>query len=144
MSFWNQALGIILSFLVIFCTVRLFLDGIKTYQLNNSAYKKRKKGQTLKEWFCHTRFKKEIPKILMSLYWFIISLHGVALIVCFILWLAEIDETISEWIPRGVWYVDGIVAFIILIFSRESKKRGAHALYEKFIKKQGQKPKKRL
>ena len=47
---WEQILAIFLCWLLALFFIRGFLYGLKLYQLNNSAYKKRK-GGSLKEWF---------------------------------------------------------------------------------------------
>ena len=59
-----------------FFDIRGFLYGLKLYQLNNSAYKKRKKNESLKEWFLYTRYKEEIPKIFRVYYFSNISGDG--------------------------------------------------------------------
>ena len=46
MSFKNQVIVIILCYFLSVFFIRGFLYGIIRYQLNNSAYKKRKKGTT--------------------------------------------------------------------------------------------------
>ena len=75
MSLKNQIVVIFLCFLVSFIYIRGFLYGIKRYQLNNSAYKKRKKGETFKEWLFYIRYKEEIPKILRVLYYSVLIIH---------------------------------------------------------------------
>jgi len=64
-SFPYQILGILIGFLLEFLYARGFLNGIKCYQLNRNAYKKRKKGETFKEWLFYDRWKNEIPKIFL-------------------------------------------------------------------------------
>ena len=46
----DQIFVIIGLFLLSFWMIRWYLWGIKTYPLNNSAQKKRKKGETIREW----------------------------------------------------------------------------------------------
>ena len=68
MNFRRQIFVIVTSYLLSFLFIRGFLWGVKEYPLNNSARKKRKKGETFKEWFLYSRYRKEIPKILLILY----------------------------------------------------------------------------
>lgn len=82
MSFKNQVIVILLCFFIAFIYVRGFLYGIKRYQLNNSAYKKRKKGENFKEWLFYSRYKEELPKILRLLYYTVLIIHPVCLIAC--------------------------------------------------------------
>ena len=77
----QQIIAIILCALLAFLTIRWYLWGIKTYPLNTSARKKRKKGETIREWFLYTRYREEIPKFFLGLYFVIVFLHSAVLIV---------------------------------------------------------------
>ncbi len=77
----QQIIAIILCALLAFLTIRWYLWGIKTYPLNTSARKKRKKGETIREWFLYTRYREEIPKFFLGLYFVIVFLHAAVLIV---------------------------------------------------------------
>ena len=81
MSFERQILVIALMSLLAFFYVRGFILGIKNYQLNNSAYKKRKKGETIVEWFLYTRYRDIIPKGWIIFYFILLALH----VLCFII-----------------------------------------------------------
>ena len=72
MSLSSQLFCVLASFLMAFWIIRGFLLGIKEYPLNTSARKKRKKGQTFKEWFLYTRYREEIPKFFLVLYFLIL------------------------------------------------------------------------
>ena len=90
-----QLLAIIWLFLLSFCFYRCFLYGVKTYQLNNSALKKREKGQSFKEWLLYTRYKEEIPKILLVVYYFILIIHLLGIISCIILHFTDKNYLIT-------------------------------------------------
>lgn len=77
----QQIIAIILCALLAFLTIRWYLWGIKTYPLNTSAQKKRKKGETIRERFLYTRYREEIPKFFLGLYFVIVFLHAAVLIV---------------------------------------------------------------
>ena len=62
MSFKNQIIVILLCFLIAFLDVRGFLYGVKRYQLNNSAYKKRKKEKPLKNGYSTAGIRKKYRK----------------------------------------------------------------------------------
>ena len=70
MRFLNQIIISSLCFLVSFIFLRGFLYGIKRYKINNSAYKKRKKDETIKEWFFYSRYKDILPKFFLYFYYF--------------------------------------------------------------------------
>ena len=67
-------------FFVSFVAIRAFLGGLIRYLLNNSAYKKRKKGETFKEWLFYSRYKEEIPRRLRRFYFFILFIHPASMI----------------------------------------------------------------
>ena len=101
MSFRNQIIVIALTFFLSFCDIRHFLWGVKRYQLNNSAYKKRKKGESFKEWLFYIRYTKEIPKILRLLYYTVLLIHPISLIVCVFLYFIKIP------------FVGGVIAITV-------------------------------
>ena len=84
MSLKRQIIAILLLYVYSFFSIRWFLWGVKEYPLNNSAAKKRKKGQTFKEWFLYSRYREEIPKLLLILYFAIVVIHPFALALCII------------------------------------------------------------
>ena len=100
MSLRNQIIVILLCFLISFFELRVFLYGIKRYQLNNSAYRKRKKGENFKEWLFYSRYKEEIPKILRTLYYSVLIIHPTCLIGCLftsiILFPLNIGEILAD------------------------------------------------
>ena len=76
----QQIIAIILCALLAFLTIRWYLWGIKTYPLNTSARKKRKKGETIREWFFYTRYRQEIPKFFLGLYFVVVILNAAAIL----------------------------------------------------------------
>ena len=77
----DQIFVIIGLFLLSFWMIRWYLWGIKTYPLNTSARKKRKKGETIREWFFYTRYRQEIPKFFLGLYFVVLIVNMAALLV---------------------------------------------------------------
>ena len=70
--YYDQLIGILLCGLLSFWIIRWYLWGIKIYPLNPSARKKRKKGETIREWFFYTRYRQEIPKFFLGLYFVVL------------------------------------------------------------------------
>ena len=68
MTLKNQMIALLGLFFLYLWHVREFISGLEVYQLNTSAYKKRVKGQTIKEWFLYSRFRDIIPKSILILY----------------------------------------------------------------------------
>lgn len=79
--YYDQLIGILLCGLLSFWIIRWYLWGIKIYPLNPSARKKRKKGETIREWFFYTRYRQEIPKFFLGLYFVVLIVNMAALLV---------------------------------------------------------------
>lgn len=77
--YYDQLIGILLCWLLSFWIIRWYLRGIKIYPLNPSARKKRKKGETIREWFFYTRYRQEIPKFFLGLYFVVVILNAAAI-----------------------------------------------------------------
>ena len=79
--YYDQLIGILLCWLLSFWIIRWYLRGIKIYPLNPSARKKRKKGETIREWFFYTRYRQEIPKFFLGLYFVVLIVNMAAILV---------------------------------------------------------------
>ena len=136
MSFKNQIIVILLSFLIAFLDVRGFFYGIKRYQLNNSAYKKRKKEETFKEWLFYSRYKEEIPKILRVLYYTVLIIHPTCLIVCLIVHIITLPLNLGEALA---FFIAGFDVVWMLVIGLLFWSPGRDYAYERWItKKRGQ------
>ena len=79
--YYDQLIGILLCGLLSFWIIRWYLWGIKIYPLNPSARKKRKKGETIREWFFYTRYRQDIPKFFLGLYFVVLIVNVAAILV---------------------------------------------------------------
>jgi len=140
MSILNQIVFVVLCYLLAFFFIRWFLWGVKEYPLNNSARKKRKKGQTLKEWFLYSRYRNEIPKILLVLYFFIILIHPLVLLCCIAFYFIKPLDTYGTLVAKGIAYFDvlWLTAILLLFWSP-----GPNIPYERWISKKGGKKKRK-
>lgn len=66
---------ILISFLLAFFGVRDVCFAIVKHLMNKSSYKKRKKNMSFKEWFFMSRFRIEIPKYHIYIYYVTIILY---------------------------------------------------------------------
>ena len=132
MSFKNQVIVIILCNFISLLFVRGFLYGVKRYQLNNSAYKKRKKGETSKEWLFYNRYKQEIPKILRVLYYTILIIHPVCLITCLLAYIITLSLNFGEALAIFIAGFDVIWMFVIALLFWSP---GRDYAYERWITK---------
>ena len=145
MSFYRESIVILLVFLIAFLHIRMFLLGLKTYQLNNSAYRKRKKGETFKEWLFYSRYKEEIPKILRVYYYTLLIIHPVCLIGCLCAYIISFIISLPFDFGREVTLFlivfDFVTIIVIQVLFWAPRRDIA---YERWItKKRGQKPKKK-
>lgn len=136
MSFKNQVIVILLCYLISLLFLRGFLYGIKRYQLNNSAYKKRKKGETFKEWLFYSRYKEEIPKILCVLYYTVLIIHPVCLIACVFTHIITLPLNLGEALA---FFIAGFDVVWMLVIALLFWSPGPDYAYERWItKKRGQ------
>lgn len=136
MDLAEQVIIIFSIFVFSFFYLRCFFYGIKLYQLNNSAYKKRKKGETFKEWFLYSRYTEEIPKILRILYFSNMFLHAISLLACIFFDIIGLTFSVGDMIARVIFSYDGIWILILELLFWSPKGRRP---YERWIvKRRGQ------
>ena len=137
MSFKNQMFVILSCFLLSFIDIRSFIYGIKRYQLNNNAYKKRKKGENFIEWLFYTRYKEEIPKTLRVLYYSVLIAHPTCLIACLFVHVIELPLDIGGMLAVAMAGLDVLWMLVIALLFWSP---GRDYAYERWItKKRGQK-----
>lgn len=141
MSIKGQILVILLCFFVSLLYIRGFLYGIKRYQLNNSAYKKKKKGESFKEWLFYSRFKNEIPRILRILYHSVLLIHPACFAVCVLLYALQQSCMVGKVFVKILACFDAVWIIIIALLFWSP---GRDYAYERWItKKRGQKQRKK-
>lgn len=139
MSIGRQILVIFLTLLLSFVFLRGFLNGVKHHQLNNSAYKKRKSGETFTEWLLYKRYRDILPSFLYRFYLAVILIHLLGLLTCIVLFLIHI-ENIGESIATGIYYFDGMWLLVIALFFWSP---GPDYAYGRWIKKEKHSKRKR-
>ena len=132
MSLMRQLLSVLLIGLLMFGFWRSFFFGLKHYQLNKSAYKKRKAEETILDWFLYRKYRKEFPKGLLICYFVFLGLHPVIMLVCLLLWLLKVPESIGGTVAK-VTVIFGWTW--ILIFGLLFWTRGPDLDYGRWIKK---------
>lgn len=139
LSLGGQIFVVITCYLLSFLYIRGFLAGVKYYQLNNSAIKKRKKGETFKEWFLYSRYREEIPRILLIVYFVIVAIHPLVLISCIIISFIKPLDGFGHTLAKGMFMFDGLWMIIIQLLFWQAK---PDFKYERWIeKKRGNKKK---
>lgn len=141
----HQVLAIILIFFICFYFLRGFLSGMKWYQLNKSALKKKKKGETFVQWLLYLKFKEEIPFGWRLFYYLVCTLHFFCIFVCIVLRLVsmEVSLHIGRKVVVGLLHFDAVWNFVIY-FAFHSRDPLNRVKYERWIKKKkGMPPKKK-
>ena len=127
-----------------FLFIRSLLSGVKSYQLNKSAYKKRKKGESFREWLLCTRFKEEIPKALRVLYYFVLLIHPACFFASLIVHIIDsnLNFSFGYMLVFFLFCFDAIWTLTIQLLFWTHRK--GPRPYERWIKKRrGQKRRKR-
>ncbi len=100
-----------MAFLIlIFCylfqvwVLRGFIRGLLYWQLNKSAYKKRKKGESLKERIMFSNFRDIIPRSLLIFFGIMSSVPIISLVVCLIFHFLNIFQELSDLIAELNFY----------------------------------------
>ena len=134
MSIGGQVCVILLSYGLGFVQMRLILGCITIYQLNNSARKKRLKGQSLKEWFLYSRFRDVLPRLAVIWYFIVVVIHPPILVAYIILMLAGVPEETIKWVALSAPIFD--MAWIMGIWLMFWQPGGPMKL-DRWIKKKG-------
>ena len=141
MKISEQFIGLLIMSIAYFIVIRWINLGFIRYQLNNSAYKKRKKGMSCKEWFFYSRYKEEVPKVFRVLYFVVAFGHPLAILVwAFLVFVSPFPKA-GEYLVRGVAGFDLVwcLLYSILFWSFSGREP-----YSRWIKKKrGTLPKKK-
>ena len=139
--YYDQLIGILLCWLLSFWIIRWYLWGIKIYPLNPSARKKRKKGETIREWFFYTRYRQEIPKFFLGLYFVVLIVNMAALLAWIVQHFMGPYPDVGHKILVCLGVFDGIWMFLLrlMFWSRDGSMP-----YERWApKKRGMRPKRK-
>lgn len=139
--YYDQLIGILLCGLLSFWIIRWYLWGIKIYPLNPSARKKRKKGETIREWFFYTRYRQEIPKFFLGLYFVVLIVNMAALLVWIVQHFMGPYPDLGHKILVCLGVFDGIWMLLLrlMFWSRDGSMP-----YERWApKKRGMRPKRK-
>lgn len=139
--YYDQLIGILLCGLLSFWIIRWYLWGIKIYPLNPSARKKRKKGETIREWFFYTRYRQEIPKYFLGLYFVVLLVNMAALLVWIVQHFMGPYPDVGYLIFLCLAAFDGawMLLLRLMFWSRDGSMP-----YERWVpKKRGMRPKRR-
>lgn len=99
---------ILISFLYCFISIRSIIFGIVDYLMNKNAIKKRKKGSSFKEWLFFKRFRTEIPKYHILIYYLSFIVYIIILLIVFIL---HIKMPSINFNKIRVWIVMSTILF---------------------------------
>ncbi len=127
----DQLLVLLIIATLSFVFIRWFLYGIKRYRLNNSAFKKRKSGESFLEWLLYKRYKEEIPRLFLVLYFINIFLHLLCAVICAFFWIINKEQMGSFAVVLVMCFDSVYILALQLIFW---SKKGGYA-YDRWINK---------
>lgn len=103
---------VIFNALICFCFFRSTASYIIQYLMNKNAIKKRKKGQTFKDWLLFKKFRIEIPKYHIILYYICSLVYAILLCIMIIFHIVNADADKITIRKILVFIVLGNVIFI--------------------------------
>ena len=115
MGIGAQVCVILLGYFWGFLYMRLFLGAVINHQLNTSAQRKRKKGQSIKEWFLYSGFRDVLPRLAVIWYLIIVAIHPIALTAYIILTLAGVPQAIWKWVFLSPFLFDLVWMAVVKI-----------------------------
>lgn len=124
MNYSRHFTVLFLSFLIFYFSTRSFISGVIDYCLNTSARKKRRKGQTFKEWFFYTRFRDVIPKIMLVWYFGTLWVFVFAVVVVIIMALVNFDSNIVMFFCVIILHIAVFPGFIAYFMFKNPKAPG--------------------
>ena len=137
----HQIIVIVLMYLVSIWLLRGFIDGVKRYLLNNSAYKKSKKTETFKDWLFYDKYREMFPKALLVFYFVVLFIHPLCIAICVVMNLMGISPLLGRAVAIFIFGFDILWAMVLSLMFWSSKPR---CPYERWIeKKRGQKKNKK-
>ncbi|HBT95355.1 MAG TPA: hypothetical protein DEB24_04345 [Coriobacteriia bacterium] len=106
------ALAAVLS-IVSFLMIRSILQEIGELYLRKGQYERRRRGQTFREWFLYKRFREEIPKGLIWLYYAILIMHPSLILCVMSTQIVQSMQQVTSGLIYGVIVFD--VAWMVII-----------------------------
>ena len=104
--------------------------------------KKRKKDETVKEWLLYSRFREEIPKAILVLYFVILAVHPAAMLVCYVVHCTKASVGISTGAAYFILFFNAAWTSVLSLLFRPGKDKRIR--YERWIKRRrGQTPRKK-
>ena len=133
---------LILAFLLVFTILRGVLSTIVDYILNSSSRKKRRKGQTIKEWLLYSKYRDIIPNKFLVIYLSLFIYLFVQLLALTIILLLGLNYNSARIITSITLIPHFILSFIILIMFHDSKSPNKINVARRVCKKHGNKKQK--
>lgn len=110
---------------LMFFYFRWFFWNVTDFMLNKKSRKRKKDGQTFREWLLYSRYRDAIPKSWLSIYFIFMGIHLIDLaviIVCNIFSISYITSLIEMSVKIIIW--GDIVLLIIFEIAFRGRKNG--------------------
>ena len=107
--------------------------------LTFSCFLIRRRG---KEWLLYSRFREEIPKAILVLYFVILAVHPAAMLVCYVVHCTKASVGISTGAAYFILFFNAAWTSVLSLLFRPGKDKRIR--YERWIKRRrGQTPRKK-
>lgn len=123
-----------------FLTIRQILGGVKELYLSKHEKKRRKKGQSFKEWFLYSRYRDGIPTVLLWLYFIVVIAHPIFFAFVCVAYFIPMLQKVSSIVTIIIIAFDVIWIFAIWLLTWKPGDPAAH--YEYLVTKPKKKKKK--
>lgn len=131
----SNSLLILVVFLLTFCYLRNLNSQIIDYQVNKSARRKRKKGQTFIEWLIYKRYRNEIPRVLLITYFACLIFNFITFVISITSLVLDFEDfafIVFKW-SVGVDY--GLIFILGIAFYGRRKNGQTYTKIERWITK---------
>lgn len=126
------------DFFISFYSTRAFCSGYLN-ELNEHAYEKEKKGQSIIEWVFFTKFKKQLPKVLLFINAFGVISHLLMVIAFIILVILRAYVPAPLIISYTIWISLAInIAWLLPVVLLNSTV-GCSVNFQRWIRRRGKK-----
>lgn len=130
----------VLTMIIFYFIIRSTIYGVKEVHLRRNERRRRSKGQTFKEWFLYSRYRDQIPKFMIWLYYTVLIIHPVLLVFIFFAYNFVSMQYFTGIMTKSVLGFDLVWTSIISILSWKPGSPWSH--YEQWVPKPPKRKKK--
>lgn len=98
MNYTTYAFIFVLFFMLTFMLIRCVIRNIIDFRINKSSFKKKKKGQTFREWFFYSRLWDIVPNYMLVIYFINLAISVLSILGVIIFSVLDANlEYLRKW-----------------------------------------------